>query len=179
MTARQEIDLLIVDDDQVFRDRLAISFKRQGFTVEVAASVTDAIEKLIHYRPKRATVDLKMPGRSGLEMITILKESCPNINIVVLTGYGSISTTEVALKKGANSYLTKPCDTERIMRSFTGEMNNDFKSNLPVPSLAQVEWEHINRIISDCGGNITRAADVLGINRRSLQRRLAKLPRLE
>jgi two-component system response regulator RegA len=99
--------------------------------------------------------------------------------MVVLTGYGTIATAVEAVRRGAINYLTKPLDADQILAAFEKE-GEPAISSVPVdgtiPSLARVEWEHIQRILHDCEGNISLAARKLGIHRRSLQRKLAKLP---
>jgi two-component system response regulator RegA len=114
-----------------------------------------------------------------------------NIQILVLTGYGSIATAVEAVRRGAIDYLNKPVDTEQILAVFERENSAPAASSAPgaatstsavndgTPSLARVEWEHIQRVLNDCGGNISEAARQLGIHRRSLQRKLSKLPPLE
>ena len=101
----------------------------------------------------------------------------PGIQIVVLTGYGSIPTAVEAVRRGAINYLTKPLDADQILAAFDKE--SEPASVDGIPSLARVEWEHIQRILHDCDGNISLAARKLGLHRRSLQRKLSKLPPLE
>ena len=92
---------------------------------------------------------------------------------MVLTGYGSIATAVESMKLGATSYLTKPADADQIVAAFDGTQPSD---EAEVPSLARVEWEHIQRVLADCSGNVSQAARMLGIHRRSLQRKLSKYP---
>jgi len=119
-----------------------------------------------------------LTGESGIQVIPKLLSSNPALKIVVLTGYGSIATTQAAIKAGAFAYLTKPCDVDRIVQAFDEPSLDVGESSAATPSLAQVEWDHIQRILADCQGNVTHTAKVLGMDRRSLQRRLAKSPRL-
>ena len=102
----------------------------------------------------------------------------PQVRIVMLTGYGSIATAVDAVRAGAVNYLAKPADADQILAALNGT-GSDGPGELPVPSLARVEWEHIQRILTDCDGNISEAARRLGIHRRSLQRKLGKLPPIE
>jgi two-component system response regulator RegA len=102
-----------------------------------------------------------------------LKALDPATVIVVLTGYGSIATAVESVKLGAACYLTKPADADQIVAAFTGVQLGPAAE---VPSLARVEWEHINRVLTDCGNNVSQAARILGIHRRSLQRKLTKYP---
>ncbi|MFT3787801.1 MAG: response regulator [Tepidisphaeraceae bacterium] len=130
-------------------------------------------------RPARVIVDMRMPGTGGLDLIPELVRIDPEMHIVVLTGYGSIATAVEATRRGARDYLTKPVDTEQILAAFDKDPEGGNAVTESTPSLARVEWEHIQRILADCGGNISQAARKLGIHRRSLQRKLAKLPPLD
>ena len=113
-----------------------------------------------------------MPGESGLSLIPKLCTICPGIRIVVLTGYASINTAVEAIKLGAINYLTKPADTDEIIAMF------DEKTDKPDMSrpLQQVEWDHIQEVLNACKGNISHAAEKLGMHRRTLQRKLKKKP---
>lgn len=169
--------ILIVDDEELFRERLAMAFSRRGFAVSVAANYDEAMAMVRAQKPDMAVVDLKMPGKSGLELIADAKQECPALQIVVLTGYGSIATATEAVKLGALYYLPKPADVDDILNGFAhdsslGVAHEEFEP----PSLARMEWEHINRVLHECGGNISAAAQKLGIHRRSLQRKLQKYP---
>ncbi len=103
-----------------------------------------------------------------------LKRVDPTTNIVVLTGYGSITTAVESMKRGATTYLTKPVDADQITAAFDGAPAP--AAGAAVPTLARVEWEHIQRVLADCGGNVSQASRLLGIHRRSLQRKLWKHP---
>ena len=165
--------VLLVDDDEVFRDRLARSLSRRGFEVAGAANAMQARELCQGFFPDYAVVDLKMPEESGLVVVRDIKAVCPKSRVVVLTGYGSIATALEAVRSGAADYLTKPVDADEIIRAFEGGSQ---EAEVSVPSLDRVEWEHLQRVLSDCGNNISKAARLLGIDRRSLQRKLAKYP---
>ena len=133
--------------------------------------------KIKQNHPDWALVDLKMPEKSGLDLIRQAKQLQPTIKIVVLTGYGSIATATEAIKLGAHYYLPKPADVDDILYAF--EKDPDLpavgeQQDFEVPSLARAEWEHIQRVLNDCDGNITAAAQKLGIHRRTLQRKLYK-----
>ena len=126
-----------------------------------------------------AVVDLKMPGGSGLDVLESLLEIDPSTRVVILTGYGSIATAVDAVRLGAVNYLPKPADADDILAAFDrGEKPPQHRTDLEfdAPSLARAEWEHINRVLADCGGNISEAARRLGIHRRTLQRKLEKYP---
>lgn len=169
--------LLLVDDDQTFRERLAKAFRGRGFEVRTAGSCAEALELAREESPEMAVVDLKMPGGGGLELLGELKGLDPATEVVVLTGYGSIATAVEATKRGATNYLPKPADADDILQAFArgrGEAVDGEEGSVRAPTLARAEWEHINRVLSDAGGNISEAARRLGIHRRSLQRKLQK-----
>jgi two-component system response regulator RegA len=170
--------MLIVEDDAVLRGRLARAFRERGFEVREAADGESALEIARAEPPEQAVVDLRMPGLSGLDVVQGLKEADPSTAVVVLTGYGSIATALEAVRLGATHYLTKPADADEILAAFArgGAQQAPAPDGAQPASLARVEWEHINRVLADCGGNVSQAARLLGIHRRSLQRKLAKYP---
>jgi two-component system response regulator RegA len=169
--------LLIVEDDAVLRGRLARAFRERGFEVREAGDAAAAREAARGDAPEYAVVDLRLPDASGLDVVRELMELDAGTSIVVLTGYGSIATALEAVRLGAVHYLTKPADAEQILAGFArGTGSAALPAPETAPSLARVEWEHINRVLSDCDGNVSQAARVLGIHRRSLQRKLSKFP---
>lgn len=171
--------ILIVDDDRVLRDRLARAFVDRGYDARVAGSHAEAIRLAKLDSPEMAVVDLRMPGGSGLEVVRDLKAADATTRIVVVTGYGSISTAVEAMRLGATYYLPKPADADDILAAFArGEAPplDPPGVDIPAPSLARAEYEHIQRVLADCRGNVSEAARKLGLHRRSLQRKLQKFP---
>ena len=172
---------LIVDDDDIFRNRLCRAFTARGWEASGAADGPAALELSAQLSPDLVVVDLRLPGMSGLEIVQALRSLDETTCIIMLTGYGSIATALSATKLGANHYLSKPADADQILSAWLkiSEGSNEspeHSSDLAVPSLARVEWEHIQRVLTDCGGNVSHAAKLLGLHRRSLQRKLAKYP---
>jgi two-component system, response regulator RegA len=167
--------MMVVDDDATFRARLVAALRARNIDASGAGSSDEAVELASRTVPQRAVVDLRMPGGSGLDLVSALLEMAPEMQIVVLTGYGSIATALEATRRGAIDYLTKPADADQILGVFEKSGRKPPEGET-VPSLARVEWEHIQRILADCGGNISQAARVLRIHRRSLQRKLSKYP---
>jgi len=169
--------VLIVDDDECLRSRLARAFRDRQYCVYEAAGVAEAETTVRAHRPQRVVVDLRLGDDSGLDLVRTIREIDAEARIVVLTGYGSIATALEAMRLGSAHYLTKPADVDDIEAAFGGCAPAPSPSHLPdIPSLARVEWEHINRVLADCGGNVSEAARKLGLHRRSLQRKLAKAP---
>jgi two-component system, response regulator RegA len=165
--------VLIVEDDTALRERLVRAMRDRGYDVRGVPDGPTALVEARQESPELALVDLRLPGDSGLNVVRELKELDPSTVVVVLTGYGSIATAVESIKLGAAGYLTKPADADQIVAAFEG---TQLEETVEVPSLARVEWEHIQRVLNDCGGNVSRAARALGIHRRSLQRKLAKYP---
>jgi two-component system response regulator RegA len=168
--------MLVVDDDDAFRGRLVRALAARGFAAAGAANYDEALELARRETPECALVDLKLPGRSGLEVLRDIKALDATTVVVVLTGYGSIATAVESVKLGARTYLTKPVDADQIVAAFAGEDAEREQPQPAVQPLARVEWEHIQRVLADCDGNISQAARLLGIHRRSLQRKLLKNP---
>jgi two-component system response regulator RegA len=170
--------ILVVDDDATFRDRLAKALTGRGFQVRTAADGNLALEQARAESPEFAVVDLRMPGKGGLEVVRELKAIDPSTKVLVLTGFGSIATALEAVRLGATHYLQKPADVESILAAFSRDAAEPLliPFHYEVPTLARAEWEHINRVLTDCGGNVSEAARRLGIHRRSLQRKLNKHP---
>jgi two-component system response regulator RegA len=169
--------ILVVEDDNAFRTILVAAFRERGFEAEGVPDGASAIRAAERDSPEMAVVDLRLPDQSGLEVVKALKAIDQATSIVVLTGYGSIATALESVRLGATHYLTKPTDADRILAAFQHGLAlppRDLTSD--PPSLARVEWEHLNRVLTDCGGNISEAARQLGMHRRSLQRKLAKYP---
>ncbi|HJX16779.1 MAG TPA: response regulator transcription factor [Acidiferrobacterales bacterium] len=169
--------LLLVDDDATFRVVLAEAFEKRGYTVRVAHDVPSGLDAATNEPPEYAVIDLKMPGPSGLELVQKLKQLDENTRIVMLTGYASIATAVEAIKLGATHYLAKPADADDILAALHRSGGDP---GLPIGSkplsVARLEWEHIQKVLSECQGNISETARRLGMHRRTLQRKLAKRP---
>ena len=178
MTQDVRASILIVDDDETFRRRLARALVDRGFEVRTAADYDAAMQSAREDSPLLAVVDLKMPGRSGLELVRDLLAVDPTTRIVVLTGYGSIATAVDAMRLGAKHYLPKPADADEILNALMrdADPSDIAPHDFPAPTLARAEWEHMQRVLADCNGNVSEAARRLGLHRRSLQLRLRKHP---
>lgn len=169
--------ILIVDDDRVLRESLVKAFAKRGYEARGAGSYDEAVALASQHAPRLAVVDLRMPGPSGLDVVRFLVRLDAAIKIVVLTGYSSVATALEAIRLGATNYLPKPADVQEILAAFDPDSRPEpGDTDLAAPSLARAEWEHINRVLADCEGNISEAARRLGLHRRSLQRKLQKRP---
>lgn len=166
--------LLLVDDDEIFLNRLARAMEKRGFEPIRALSVAQAREALAQKAPAYAVVDLRLEDGNGLDVVDALREARADARIVILTGYGAIATAVAAVKMGATDYLSKPADAEEITQALLtkGEA-------LPPPAIMpmsadRVRWEHIQRVYEQCDRNVSETARRLHMHRRTLQRILAK-----
>ena len=169
--------VFVIDDDDAFRERLVRAFIDRGYETHGAAGLGSTKTLMELFTPDWAVIDLRMPDGSGLDVLQLLVNRFPNIRALVLTGYGSISTALEAIKLGAVHYLSKPAGMDEIVMSLLNPPGDGRQSSSEAtPSLQQVEWDYINRVVTDCKGNISQASKMLGLHRRSLQRKLAKHP---
>ena len=171
------VSLLIVEDDAVLRDRLAAAFAARGYDVQTAGTAADAEKLAGEDPPELVVMDLRIGADSGLSLIPVLLRIDGATRIVVLTGYGSIATALEAVRLGATHYLTKPANADEILAAFDRDAApaGEIVASASM-SLDRVEWEHINRVLVECAGNVSEAARVLGLHRRTLQRKLGKFP---
>lgn len=169
--------LLLADDDEVYRLRLARALTARGHEVITARDGAEAILLSGQREMDAAILDLKMPRHNGIDVLRAIMQSRPQMRVVIHTGYGSIATAMEAVRLGAADYLIKPTDVDALLEALERNLAKTASApTVTAPSLERVEWEHIQRVISDCNGNISEAARILGLHRRSLQRKLQKYP---
>ncbi len=178
-----EVDLshgLLVDDDATYLHALQRSLQKRGITVSIAVNMADALSLAREHPPDFALIDLRLGSESGLQLIEPLRQIRPDMRIVLLTGYASVATAVEAIKLGADNYLLKPVSADAILRALAEEGSSGAEPEADADSmmtpLSRLEWEHIQQALHDTNGNISAAARLLGMHRRSLQRKLAKRP---
>jgi len=175
MTSSESI--LLVDDDEAFRDALARALERRKFTVHKAGNHKTALSLAEQYTPPLGIIDLCIGEESGLQVIETLASRYPDMRLVVLTGFASITTAVEAIKLGAKHYLTKPADVDSIIDAlYQDEGNADVDAAQQPMSVKRLEWEHIQKTLAEHDGNVSAAARALGMHRRTLQRKLQKKP---
>ncbi|MCB1676272.1 MAG: response regulator [Halioglobus sp.] len=169
--------ILLVDDDIVFTQVMARGLQRRGFVALACATADAAIAACEGFAPSHILLDLNMPGMSGLLALPLLLQRAPGARLVVLTGYSSIATAVQATKSGACNYLCKPAGIDEVLAAFDDEAPGDCTAVPSEPiSVERLEWEHIQRVLQDNGGNISATARALDMHRRTLQRKLRKRP---
>lgn len=169
--------LLIVEDDADFADAVAHAMHKRGFETAIAHDAGEASVLADAFAPTHALVDLKLPGESGLKVVEALAARAPAPAIVVLTGYASITTAVAAVRLGARHYLAKPANADEILAALLRDAPDATLKVSPEPlSVARLEWEHIQKVLNEHGGNISATARALKMHRRTLQRKLDKRP---
>lgn len=167
--------LLLVDDDMAFCQAMNWALRGHGFRVEIALDVDTALRAAKSDPPDFAVVDLKMPGQSGLTLLPALKAINADMRILVLTGYASIATAVEAIKLGATHYLAKPVDAEDVIKALEKTRGDPMADTTArTLSAADFGWEHLQKVLADNRGNISATARQLSIDRRTLQRKLAR-----
>ena len=166
--------LLIVDDDNPFRERLARAMEKKGFDVTQAEGVKKGIESVKVKKPAFAVVDLRLNDGNGLEVVKELQSSNSKSRIIMLTGYGNIPTAVAAIKEGAIDYIAKPADADDVEKALLADPNQKPAPPENPMSADRVKWEHIHRVFELCNRNVSETARRLKMHRRTLQRILSK-----
>lgn len=165
---------LILDDDVQYSETLQRAMRRRGLHTTLCHSLAQLEPLLEQHAFGRAIVDLKIGAESGLTAVEIIRHRQPDCAILMLTGYASIATAVEAMKRGAVHYLPKPADLPEIFAAFDDNLGTT--PDIATPSVSRLEWEHIQRVLHENGGNISATARALNMHRRTLQRKLAKKP---
>jgi len=170
----EDKSLLIVDDDNPFRERLARAMEKKGFIVSQAEGVKKGIDSVRTNKPAFAVVDLRLGDGNGLEVVKEIQNSNADSRIVMLTGYGNIPTAVAAIKQGAIDYLAKPADADDVEKALLADPNRKADPPDNPMSADRVKWEHIHRVFELCNRNVSETARRLKMHRRTLQRILSK-----
>ncbi len=166
--------LLLVDDDNPFRERLARSMDKKGFSVTQAEGVKKAIDLIKLKKPAFAVIDLRLNDGNGLEVVKEIQKVNQDSRIVMLTGYGNIPTAVAAIKEGAIDYLAKPADAEDVEKALLADPLKKASPPENPMTADRVKWEHIHRVFELCNRNVSETARRLKMHRRTLQRILSK-----
>jgi len=170
----EDKSLLIVDDDDPLRIRLARAMEKKGFQVKDAKTVGNAVKLVKSSPPKFALVDLRLGDGSGLDVVQEINNMNKDSRIVMLTGYGNLPTAVAAVKAGAIDYIAKPVDADDVESALLAGPNSKAKPPENPMSADRVKWEHIHRVFELCNRNVSETARRLKMHRRTLQRILSK-----
>ncbi len=169
-----ELDLLIIDDDAPFRDRLGRAMEKRGFTVTTAGSVAEASTLIKQSPPSYAVIDMRLEDGNGLDLVDLIHDLRPEARAIMLTGYGNLATAVSAVKRGAIDYLSKPADPGDVEKALLASPDAQPDPPDNPMSADRVRWEHILRVYELCDRNVSETARRLNMHRRTLQRILAK-----
>lgn len=173
-TAIYQGKLLIVEDDNVYRNRLGRALERRGFDVIEAESVAEGRRLAGEHKPEFAIVDMRLGDGNGVDLVPDLHGCNKDMRIVILTGFGNIASAVAAIKSGAVDYIAKPAEVDEIEAALlAGEGQKPPAPENPM-SADRVRWEHIQRVYELCDRNVSETARRLNMHRRTLQRILAK-----
>ncbi len=170
----EDKSLLIVDDDDPFRERLGRAMEKKGFTVSTSKTTENAINLVKTKAPQFAVVDLRLDDGNGIDVVKEIKTTGKDSRIVMLTGYGNLPTAVAAIKAGAIDYMAKPVDADDVEAALMSDPNSKAKPPENPMSADRVKWEHINRVFELCNRNVSETARRLKMHRRTLQRILSK-----
>ena len=170
----EDKSLLILDDDEPFRNRLARAMDKKGFQVTEAKSVEEGLIIANKTATNFAVIDLRLEDGSGLEVVKALHKSNKESRIVMLTGYGNLPTAVAAVKAGAIDYIAKPVDADDVEAALLASSESKAKPPENPMSADRVKWEHIHRVFELCNRNVSETARRLKMHRRTLQRILSK-----
>lgn len=166
---------LVIDDDLVFCRILKKSLITLNHSVMTANDTRTAMASVHQLTPDYIILDLNIGQESGIHLINPLLTVAPQAKILMLTGYASIATAVAAVKLGAHHYLSKPCGIDEIIKALDVSPDTDLSAPIDERlSLEHHEWEYIHQVLDECQGNISEAARVLKMHRRTLQRKLQK-----
>ncbi|WP_433930169.1 response regulator transcription factor [Sorangium cellulosum] len=181
MTRRIETALL-VDDDDAFRTTLQGALRRRGVVARTAATIDEGLVALEYEPVDLVVIDYRMPRGDGLSALAQYRKLQPDAAIVMLTGFGDIPLAVAAMREGADTLLSKPVDADKLLREAANlrERQRPPPSTAPTPppgslKLDDLEREAIRAALRESGGVVATAAKLLGIDRRTLQRKLRKL----
>jgi two-component system response regulator RegA len=176
-TANENPVLLLVDDDEIYCEVLGDALTKRNYAVSIAHNLATALQLARNVEPEYAVVDLRIGAESGLELVKQLAGLDENTRIVILTGFASVTTAVESIKLGAVHYLTKPATADEVVTALHRDEGDASVEPSEQPlSVKRLEWEHLQKVLSEHDGNISAAARALNMHRRTLQRKLAKHP---
>lgn len=180
---RKITSALLIDDDDAFRRALQGAMRRRAVRAVTAATVEEGLIVAEDDPFDLIVVDYRMPKRDGLTAISRLRGLRSEAVIIMLTGFGDIPLAVAAVHEGADTLMTKPVDCDRLLREASAlrDARVDRPSSPPAAShagrtyrLEELERQTIEAALQDSGGVVAAAARLLGIDRRTLQRKLKK-----
>ena len=175
---REVSTVLLVEDFAPLLKRWSRELQHAGKRVLAAPNGDAALELVREVRPDVAIVDLFLAAENGVNVIRRLKEQDSGLYTILVSAHLSVAYAIAAVRAGADDVFFKPATLKYLIDCVEKGIMLEPDDEEVGPTLDQLEWEHISRALLDCEGNITRAAERLGIYRQTLQRKLRKhMPR--
>jgi len=168
-------EILLADDDREGRDELSRGLRRLGYEVVTAPAAPRSAELARTHSFQYAAVDVNERRGRGLALIAELRRVLLDVRIVAMVRHGIVETALDAMAQGAQFYLAKPVSAADLSNALVGGRRSPSPRALTL-TLARVEWDHLQRILADCEGNVSETARRLGITRRTVQLKLKHGP---
>ena len=146
---KNDIGILVVDDELIMRESLVKWFREDGYRVEAAENAAAALKKLQNTSWNLLLVDIKMPGMDGIELLQRVKEIDKGIVVIIITAFAAVDTAVKALKEGAYDYITKPIDP-------------DYLDHIIEKALAQQQLMQENLNLRATVTELSSAGDIIG-----------------
>ena len=162
--------LLLVEDDPSLREVLTEELQDRGLQVTACSQIPVAgFLKETDW----VLLDLRVGSESSLDFLKLIRAQYPHIQVVMMSGFGTVASAVKSMQLGARNFITKPVNAEMILKAF---LEDEAAAETPEQeiSLARMEREYIDYVLQSSEGNITQAAKKLGLHRQSLQRKLRK-----
>jgi two-component system response regulator RegA len=173
--APEDNGVLLLDDDELVRSRIARALASRGLRPILADTCEAALAAISAGAPPFAVIEPRLASGSGLRVVEELRSARPDCRIVVVTAYGSFAMAVAAVKAGAVDVLPKPADANYVAQLLcAGADEGEAPPPGPLMSPDRVRWEHITRVYEQCDHNVSETARRLGMHRRTLQRILGK-----
>lgn len=167
--------LVAVDDQPAIRTALKITLAPYFERVETLASPEALLPLLAAGQVEAVLLDMNFAlgmnsGHEGLQWLRTVRRLHPDVPVVLMTAYAEVRLAVRALKAGAADFVTKPWDNDELIRTLKDAIDRSAE----VVPLNEMEAEHVRRVVDRCGGNISRAAQLLGITRQTLYTKLRR-----
>lgn len=176
--------ILLVDGERCSRQALALQFNDRGWSVDTAVGYAEALRSSSVDTPAYLIVDRDLVDGSGFGLFGRLRAVNPGLAAVMMTDQPCVTEAVRAIRAGFCDYRLKSSDCGDLLdpsawRLGSGVAQAQIRTKDPgktMGSLEHVEWNHIRQVLAQARGNVSEAARVLGLHRRSLQRKLRKQP---
>ena len=114
--------ILIIDDDENIRKVLVTILEDEGYSVESVDTARKAIERTKRNFYNLALIDVRLPDMEGIELLTRMKDTTPKMRKIIITGYPTLQNAVEAVNKGADAYVMKPFDVEKVLRQIKEQL---------------------------------------------------------